>query len=101
MGNRKSVLCREMTKLYEEILRGPVKQVIATLNDRHEIKGECTLLVEGCREKTAISREELRNQIKKEMNNKQSLSDISKTIARRYGLSRRAVYEEALSLKDE
>ena len=48
MGNRYCVLCREMTKLHEEFLRGILSEIMDTLHQRPAVKGECTLLVKGC-----------------------------------------------------
>lgn len=45
-GDRKIVVAREMTKLYEEVLRGTLAEVIADLADKH-IKGEVTVVVSG------------------------------------------------------
>lgn len=50
MGNRKVVICRELTKIYEEYLRGDVKELIELLN-KAPLKGECVLMVEGSRTK--------------------------------------------------
>jgi 16S rRNA (cytidine1402-2'-O)-methyltransferase len=47
MGNREVVICRELTKIYESFLRGPVQTVIGTLEGQR-IKGEVTLLIAGC-----------------------------------------------------
>ena len=49
MGNRDVVICRELTKVYESFIRGPVQAVIQTLEGRR-IKGEVTLLISGCPE---------------------------------------------------
>ena len=49
MGNRPLVLCREMTKMHEEFLRGDISEVISKLAKRSKVKGECTLLIAGCR----------------------------------------------------
>lgn len=46
MGNRRIVICRELTKIHEEILRGKVSEVLEELR-RREIKGEFTLVLEG------------------------------------------------------
>jgi 16S rRNA (cytidine1402-2'-O)-methyltransferase len=40
LGNRKSALCRELTKKHEEIIRGTLEQIIETLSSRESIKGE-------------------------------------------------------------
>ena len=49
MGNRNIVLAKEITKMFEEITRKPVKEVLHSLEDI-KIKGEYTIIVEGFRE---------------------------------------------------
>jgi len=49
MGNRDIVICRELTKMYESFIRGPVQAVIQALEGRL-VKGEVTLLIGGCPE---------------------------------------------------
>jgi len=44
LGNRQVVVARELTKMYEEFLRGSVAEILAYLT---EMKGEVVLLVEG------------------------------------------------------
>jgi len=50
-GNRMVVMCRELTKAYEEILQGTPDELIKDLSDR-KIKGEITLVIEGKRRKS-------------------------------------------------
>lgn len=50
LGNRQVVLAREMTKTYEEFLRGTAEEVLQALGAR-PIRGEITLVVEGNRER--------------------------------------------------
>jgi len=45
-GDRDVVVVREMTKVFEEILRGSLSQIIGALQERG-IKGEITLIVAG------------------------------------------------------
>lgn len=45
-GDRQVVVAREITKLYEEYIRGSFIEVIEGLNEL-EIKGECCLVIEG------------------------------------------------------
>jgi 16S rRNA (cytidine1402-2'-O)-methyltransferase len=40
------VVAREMTKLYEEVIRGTIAEVMATLGNK-SIKGEVTIVVSG------------------------------------------------------
>lgn len=44
---RRIVIAREMTKLYEEFMRGTIAEVITALTGR-SIKGEVTMVVSGC-----------------------------------------------------
>ncbi len=45
-GDRRAVLCRELTKLHEEILRMPLEELVALYRER-EPRGEFVLVVEG------------------------------------------------------
>ena len=44
IGNRPAVVCRELTKLYEEIYRGTVEELLAYFS-KHTVKGECVILI--------------------------------------------------------
>ena len=46
VGDRDCFVGREMTKLYQELLRGKISTVLGTLGDR-EIKGEITVVLSG------------------------------------------------------
>lgn len=46
LGNRTIALCREMTKKFEEVIRGTAADVARVLQER-SLKGEITLVVEG------------------------------------------------------
>lgn len=100
MGDRYGVLSREMTKLHEEFLRGFLSEIHYILNARPVVKGECTLLVMGCEEIKEVSLETVRNEINSELEKTGGrLSDIARTVAKKYGLPKNKVYDEALKLK--
>lgn len=44
LGNRKVSICREISKLYEEVIRGNVENILDSLDN---IKGEIVIIVEG------------------------------------------------------
>jgi 16S rRNA (cytidine1402-2'-O)-methyltransferase len=44
-AHRSIVVARELTKIHEEFLRGPARQLLSEITSREEIKGEITLLV--------------------------------------------------------
>jgi len=46
LGNREMVLARELTKIYEEVLRGRVSEIQGQITGR-KIKGEMTLVISG------------------------------------------------------
>jgi 16S rRNA (cytidine1402-2'-O)-methyltransferase len=100
MGDRFGVLSREMTKLHEEFIRDFLSEILGNLRKRPSVKGECTLLVAGCQEESAIAIETIRSEIHKCLERKESsLSDIVKKIAIKYGLSKNRIYDEALKIK--
>ena len=102
MGDRYGVLCREMTKLHEEFLRGRLSELIDSLSHRPAVKGECTLLVKGCEENKEVSQDVIRAELIEAMGKKGGkISEASRIIAKKYGLSKNKVYDTALKLKDE
>jgi len=46
LGDRRIVICRELTKLYEEVVRGSVLELIARFSENVP-RGEFTLVIEG------------------------------------------------------
>jgi 16S rRNA (cytidine1402-2'-O)-methyltransferase len=48
VGDRKIAICRELTKYYEEVYRGTVRESIARYKD--VVKGEVTIVLEGYRD---------------------------------------------------
>jgi 16S rRNA (cytidine1402-2'-O)-methyltransferase len=102
MGDRPAVLAREMTKLHEEFIRGSVSEILMTLKKRAKVKGECTLLVAGRKEKEEIDSEVVEAEIKAALKKHQSgLSEITRLIAQKYGISKNKVYEIALKIKGQ
>ncbi len=102
MGERHAVLCREMTKMYEEFIRGSVSEIIQILEQRQNIRGECTLVVAGAGDNEPVSLDELRREIRTVLQTQGSKpSIVSKAIAEKFGLSRRSVYAEVLKVKND
>ncbi|MEM6481178.1 MAG: 16S rRNA (cytidine(1402)-2'-O)-methyltransferase [Pseudomonadota bacterium] len=92
-GDRKAVLCREMTKKFEEVLRGTLLELSIQLNER-DLKGELVLLIErGAPQSTTD--EEITEALVQALP-KMSVRDAADTVARAYGLKKRDVYQKAL-----
>jgi 16S rRNA (cytidine1402-2'-O)-methyltransferase len=47
MGDRRVAVARELTKLHEEILRGPLSEVLEELRGRAALKGEFVVVIDG------------------------------------------------------
>jgi 16S rRNA (cytidine1402-2'-O)-methyltransferase len=101
LGNRNAVVARELTKIHEEVLRGPLTDIVEKLAGRASLKGECTLLVQGCEGTLEVDRGVVLNELRLKLEGGRSLSDCVKEVAAEQGLSRKVVYEEALKLKEE
>jgi 16S rRNA (cytidine1402-2'-O)-methyltransferase len=97
LGDRRIVLAREISKLHEEFLRGRISEVIAELGQR-EIRGEITLVIEGCSDVTLTSTETLRDEIDKLRGDGIGVKDIAELLGEKYGYSKREVYRLALEL---
>jgi 16S rRNA (cytidine1402-2'-O)-methyltransferase len=101
-GDRRAVLARELTKRYEEFIRGGLSEILADLNRRSDIKGECTLLIAGRAEEGPASWEEAREEIRRGLSSpSKGVAELAKEIARAFGLPRQAVYAEAMKIKAE
>ena len=102
MGDRRAVLAREMTKLHEEFIRGSLSEILIELADRPEVKGECTLLVDGAALSDTVSDADLVEALRDALAQPGAhLSGLAKTFALQYQLPRKKVYEMALTIQKE
>ena len=99
-GDRQAVLGREMTKTYEEFLRGPLSLLGDQLAQRPAVRGEVTLLVAGATEGQEVDFELLRTVLQEALENGTTpFSQAVQQTAERLGVARRQVYQLALQLK--
>ncbi len=99
-GDRPAVLARELTKIHEEFIRGPISEIIAALEARGQVKGECTLLISGA---VAVqpTEKDLDQAIKEALADQdRPLSEIAKVLARRFDIPRKQIYNMALRIKE-
>lgn len=100
LGDRQIVIVRELTKMFEEILRGTVDEMAALLRGR-PLQGEVTLLIAGGEAPVvAAPAEDLTVAIERLRGEGMSLKEIARTLSKDRGLSRRAVYQAGLALND-
>ena len=102
MDDRRGVLAREMTKLHEEFIRGRLSEITEKLEDRNDIKGECTLLVAGNDRDKDNSWPVVRQQIEAAvLAGQNSLSAIAREMAVMSGIAKNKIYAEALKISKE
>jgi 16S rRNA (cytidine1402-2'-O)-methyltransferase len=100
LGDRTGVVCREMTKRYEEFIRGPISEILADLSDRREIKGECTLVLSGKNKDKPLSVESLESNVSAYLvHQSESHGELARKIALKFGISRKTAYQMILSEK--
>jgi 16S rRNA (cytidine1402-2'-O)-methyltransferase len=96
LGDRKMAVCRELTKIHEEVFRGTVSQAVAHFT---EPRGEFTLVIEGKAEK---DKPQLTEDIEKQLHNMRLSGMTAKEaiarVAGETGLPRRALYRAWLRL---
>jgi 16S rRNA (cytidine1402-2'-O)-methyltransferase len=93
LGNRNVVVLREMTKVFEEIMRGTVQEVINQLQGR-AVKGEVTLVIRG-REKisSTFSDDEILAKFEELWKSSgSSRRDIIEKLAKELGIPKKRVY---------
>lgn len=96
-GERKLVIARELTKVYEEFWRGKISEAIEHWEKR-EIRGEFTLVLGGAElsSKKVIDSakySKIYQEIEEKRENGGKLSSIVREIAEREGISRRGLYQ--------
>jgi 16S rRNA (cytidine1402-2'-O)-methyltransferase len=99
-GDRYAVFSREMTKTYEEFLRGNFSELLAELKSRQTIKGEITLLVSGDKITKPFCFEDIRPQVEAELKNgKTGVLQLAKKLSISCGVSKNMLYNKIVDLK--
>ncbi|BBD62154.1 uroporphyrin-III C/tetrapyrrole methyltransferase [Nostoc sp. HK-01] len=97
-SDRQIVMARELTKLYEEFWRGTIASAIAHYQQR-EPQGEYTLVVAGTPiTQPLLTEVELKAELQQLISQGISRSQASRQLAKFTSLSRRQVYQLALSI---
>ena len=96
LGDRRVTLARELTKIYEEVVRTTLSQAIE-LYEQKAPKGEFVLVVEGmCEEEQTLSFEQALDLIEALTEKGEPLSKAAKDVARQTGFKKGELYSKFL-----
>ena len=100
-GDRPISLCRELTKLHEEVVRTTLQEAIEKYTENAP-KGEFVLVVAGAApvEKEVATEEDAAQMIKRLMEGGMSRKDAIKQTAKALDLPKNVVYDAALSIDE-
>jgi 16S rRNA (cytidine1402-2'-O)-methyltransferase len=97
-ADRRTAVCRELTKTYEEVKRGPVADLVTWSKDG--VRGEITVVVAGADPHKILTPEELAVEVATDEEagtpRKQAISDVAK----RFNVPKRTVYDAVLAARD-
>ncbi len=94
-GDRHAVLCRELTKKFEETRRGTLAELAALYGDAN-VKGEVVLLVDRAHSQS-VNELDIEEALKTALET-HSVRDAADLVSKMYDLPRRPVYQQALKL---
>jgi 16S rRNA (cytidine1402-2'-O)-methyltransferase len=97
LGDRQITVARELTKLHEEIWRGPVSK--ARDHFAGSVRGEITLVIAGAGSPHPWKEDRVRSQVARLMKNGISHREAVKQISQTSNWSRRAIYQ--LTIKND
>jgi 16S rRNA (cytidine1402-2'-O)-methyltransferase len=101
LGNREVVVTREITKVFEETLRGTIGDVLEKIGEK-EVRGEITVILAGNTQEENIDTPSIRDALRDYvLNSGASMKEAIERVAEDLGVAKREVYQESLKLKKE
>lgn len=97
--NREVAVVREISKIYEESVRGNYQEIIDIFNTRDSIKGEIVIVLGVPDASVQVSNESLQAYLQ-ELLNTHSVKDASVLASAKYGITKKEVYNLALKISD-
>ncbi len=97
--DRRAAVCRELTKVHEEVRRGALREIVAWAEDNGPL-GEITVVVEGAaRQQPAYSVDDAASEVAAREEAGVSRKEAIAEIARELGLPKRDVYAAVVATK--
>jgi len=97
LPGRRVLVARELSKAYEELVRGPIGEVAARFTDG--ARGEVVLVIEGGPPVSDVDLPPVDDAIRTRLAAGERVKEVAKTIADAYGLPRSEAYARVLSLR--
>ena len=95
-AERAAAVCRELTKTYEEVLRGPLSE-LAEWAEEGPVRGEITVVLSGAAPAAAPSVESLVGAVEERVAEGERLKDAVAAVATAAGVPKRDLYAAALA----
>ncbi len=101
LGDRQIMVAREITKMYEEFLRGTISEILRKINEI-EVKGEITVILSGNTDQEIVDSQTIRVALRHctveaGLSWKEAVDRVSEDL----GAAKRKVYQEALKIKSQ
>jgi 16S rRNA (cytidine1402-2'-O)-methyltransferase len=93
-ADRRVCIARELTKMHEEFMRGTVTDVLQTLEQRAEVKGEITLVIAGATSAPTSQTATISARIRELITSGEDEKSALKTAAKEFGLGKSEAYRE-------
>jgi 16S rRNA (cytidine1402-2'-O)-methyltransferase len=95
LGNREAVLAREVSKIHEEFLRGPISELVRALGSG-DIRGEVTLIISGSSGLPGVSEDRLKAEILELKGKGLRVKEIAEVLGEKFGYPKKEIYRLAL-----
>lgn len=99
LEGREVAVCRELTKVHEEVVRGTAEELAARFV---EVRGEVTVVVAPCpleSDAEPLDEEDLKTMVNSLLDRGETARTAADVVARTYGLSRREAYRRVLAVR--
>ena len=95
--DRRTAICRELTKVHEEVRRGSLRELTVSLG---EPKGEYVIVLGGASAAAAASESDIDDALRIELDAGSSVRDAADAVSAKLGVSRKSAYDRALALRN-
>ena len=94
---RSICVAREITKRYEEAIRGTASEILEICESR-EIKGEIVIVIDRAPEREKASEQDIKSELEKCISSGMTKKDASKLVAKKLGISKNEAYRISLDI---